>query len=307
MQWLAALERELNTILEQQVPLAPLTTWKAGGNAETFLAPRNADEAHGAFAFCRREGVPVWMIGGGSNILVHPRGLPGLTLWMGKINTFTLSPQQDGTFLLVADAGCSIRRLLHFCLANGYSGLEFATGIHGTIGGALICNAGAGQDAVGQKVEWVETVEEDGTLRRWKSSELSFRYRFSSLREGIRLVTRCGLKILKEERHVVLEKAQKFWLLRKTQPHGAKTAGCVFKNPGSGKEPAGFLLDRSGCKGMSSGDARVSYVHANFIENTGSASASEIWKLIQACRRKVYEESGVWLELEVNLLGGPWD
>jgi UDP-N-acetylmuramate dehydrogenase len=307
MQWHAALERKLNTVLEQQVPLAPLTTWKAGGNAETFLAPRNADEAYGAFAFCRREGVPVWMIGGGSNILVHPRGLPGLTLWMGRMDAFGFFPQKDGTFLLEADAGCSTRRLLHLCLANGYTGLEFATGIHGSIGGALMCNAGAGEDAVGQKVDWVETVEEDGTVRRWSSSELSFRYRFSSLQEGIRLITRCGLKLQKEDRQVVLERVQKFWSLRKGQPHGAKTAGCVFKNPGPGKEPAGLLLDRSGCKGMRVGDARVSFLHANFIENGGTASAGEIWELIQACRRKVYESSGIWLELEVNLLGGPWD
>jgi len=307
MQWPAALERKLNCALEPQVPLAPLTTWKAGGNAEMFLAPRNAEEAHGAFAFCREEGVPVWMIGGGSNILVHPAGLPGLTLWMGKINRFSCLPRKDGSFLLEADAGCSTRRLLHFCLTYGFSGLEFATGIHGSIGGALMCNAGAGEDSIGERVEWVEAVEGDGTLRRWDSRELSFRYRFSSLRDGVRLVTRCGLRLLKENRDLIRERVQGFWSLRKGQPHGAKTAGCVFKNPGSGREPAGLLLDRSGCKGMRIGNARVSPLHANFIENSGSASASEIWELILACRRKVYEASGIWLELEVNLLGGPWD
>lgn len=307
MPWPAALERKLNTSLQPGVPLAPLTTWKAGGAAEFFLAPRTAHEAHGAFAFCRAEGVPVWRIGGGSNILVHPSGLPGLTLWMGQMKAFSWRMGDHGALAVEADAGCPTRHLLNFSLVHGFSGLEFATGIHGSIGGALICNAGAGEDSIGQKVEWIESVEGDGSFRRWESREIHFGYRSSSLSDGERLITRCGLKLESAEKPHVRERVLDFWALRKGQPHGAMTAGCVFKNPGGGKDPAGLLLDRYGCKRLRVGNARVSPLHANFVENTGSATASDIWDLIRACRQRVYDSSGIWLELEVNLLGGPWE
>ncbi len=251
--------------------------------------------------------MPVWRIGGGSNILVHPSGLPGLTLWMGRMRGFSWRTGNHGTLFVEADAGCPTRHLLNFSLARGFSGLEFATGIHGSIGGALICNAGAGADSMGQKVEWIESVEENGTFRRWESREVSFGYRSSSLGEGDRLITRCGLKLDPAERSQVRERVLRFWSLRKGQPHGAMTAGCVFKNPGIGEDPAGLLLDRSGCKEFRIGDARVSPLHANFIENAGSATASDIWELIRVCRRRVYDATGIWLELEVNLLGGPWE
>lgn len=307
MPWPAALERQLKISLQNRVPLAPLTTWKAGGEAEFLLAPREPHEAYGAFAFCQEEGIPTWRIGGGSNILVHPAGLAGLTLWMGRMDSFSWAWGDHGMLLVEADAGCPTRRLLNFCLSHGFSGLEFTTGIHGSIGGALMCNAGAGADSMGQSVEWVESVERDGSLRRWDSAEIRFDYRFSSLASEPRLVTRCCLKLEATERLLVREKVLRFWSLRKGQPHGAMTAGCVFKNPGLGMEPAGLLLDRSGCKELAVGNARVSPLHANFVENIGSATASDIWDLICLCRQRVYETTGVWLELEVNLLGGPWE
>lgn len=260
-----------------------------------------------AYAFCQAEGVPVWRIGGGSNVLVHPTGLAGLTVWMGRMDNFSRVAGDDGAFLIEADAGCPTRRLLNFCLSNGLSGLEFATGIHGSIGGALMCNAGAGKEAMGQSVEWVESVETDGSLRRWRSSEIDFDYRSSSLAAEARLVTRCGLRLETADRSAVREKVLRFWSLRKGQPHGAMTAGCVFKNPGPGIQPAGLLLDRAGCKEMTVGSARVSPLHANFVENRGSATASDIWNLICLCRQRVYEAMGICLELEVNLLGGPWE
>ena len=307
MPWPAALERQLKLSLQEKVPLSSLTTWKVGGTAEFLLAPRDAHEAHGAFAYCRAEGVPVWKIGGGSNVLVHPAGLAGLTVWMGRMDSFSWGPGESGKLVVVADAGCPTRRLLNFCLSHSLSGLEFATGIHGSIGGALMCNAGAGADSMGGCVEWVESVEGDGSLRHWKSTEIRFDYRFSSLAAEPRLVTRCGLGLETADKAQVREKVLRFWSLRKGQPHGAMTAGCVFKNPGCGVEPAGLLLDRSGCKGFAVGNARVSPLHANFIENMGSAKSGDIWKLICLCRQRVFETSGIWLELEVNLLGGPWE
>lgn len=307
MPWHAALERQLNLTLQEGFPLASLTTWEAGGTAEFLLAPRNTDQARGAFAFCRTAGVPVWTIGGGSNVLVHPQGLEGMTLWMAEMKGFSLVRGPEGSFLIEADAGCPTRRLLNFCLSNGFSGLEFATGIHGSIGGALVCNAGAGPEAMGSVVEWVESIEADGTTMRWKGTEIHSGYRYSSLASEPRLVTRCGLRVAEMDKAIVRNRVLDFWSRRKGQPHGAKTAGCVFKNPGFGNEPAGLLLDRCGCKGMAIGDAVVSRLHANFIENRGKATAGQIWELIRLCRKKVFDASGVWLELEVTLLGGPWD
>lgn len=307
MPWPAALERQLKIPLQGRVPLAPLTSWKVGGRAECFLAPREPREAHGAFAFCQKEGIPTWRIGGGSNILVHPEGLAGLTMWMGRMDRFSWAWGDQGMLLVEADAGCPTRRLLNFCLSHGFSGLEFSTGIHGSIAGALMCNAGAGTDSMGQSVEWVESVERDGSLRRWDAAEIRFGYRFSSLASEPRLVTRCCLKLEASERAFVREKVLRFWSLRKGQPHGAMTAGCVFKNPGPGMEPAGLLLDRSGCKELAVGNARVSPLHANFVENVGAATARDVWDLIRLCRQRVYETTGIWLELEVNLLGDPWE
>ncbi len=307
MQWPAALERKLNLSLQSHVPLAPLTTWKAGGEAEWLVCPRNAREAFEVFSFCQKEIVPTWKIGGGSNILVHPRGLRGLTLWMGQMNGFSLAKVSHDSVVIEADAGCSTRRLLNLCLQRGFSGLEFATGIHGSIGGALMCNAGARSEAMGGIVEWVESVEEDGSLRRWSLAEMRFDYRSSSLADAPRLITRCGLRLSVADRSLVKDRVSYFWELRKGQPHGAKTAGCVFKNPEGERAPAGFLLDRSGCKELFIGGARVSALHANFVENTGCATAQDIWDLIRLCRQRVQETTGLCLELEVNLLGGPWE
>ena len=307
MPWPSALEEKLGISLEKRASLSPLSTWRVGGKAEYLFVPVNAREAREAFANCRREGVPTWLIGGGSNVLIHPEGLEGLTIWMGKVDGFNLVPGSREKVLLEADGGCPTRRLLNFCLSNGYAGLEFATGIHGSIGGALMCNAGAGKESIGNRIEWVETVEEDGTVKRWEREELCFSYRSSSLAVGTRLLTRCCLNLERANPVQVRGNILRFWSLRRGQPHGARTAGCVFKNPGPGLEPAGMLLDRAGCKALSVRDARVSPLHATFVENTGSATAGDIWELIQLCRRRVFEASGILLEMEVNLLGGPWE
>ena len=307
MPWPSALEKKLGISLEERATLNSLSTWRVGGKAEYLFVPRNAREAREAFAYCRQERVPTWLIGGGSNILIHQEGLEGLTIWMGKVDDFNIVPGPREKILLEADGGCPTRRLLNFCMSNGYSGLEFATGIHGSVGGALMCNAGAGKESIGHRTEWVETVEEDGTVRRWGREDLRFSYRFSSIAVGARLLTRCCLDLERADRERVRENILRFWSMRSSQPHGARTAGCVFKNPGPGLEPAGMLLDRSGCKTLSVRDARVSPLHANFVENTGSATAWDIWELIQLCRRRVFEASGIMLEMEVNLLGGPWE
>ena len=200
------------------------------------------------------------------------------------------------------EAGFPVKKLLALAVEKNLGGSEFLAGIPGTVGGALCGNAGAGGVSFAPLVERIETVSNRGEVRLWETGELSWSYRASPWgSEAPFMITRAFMRIPFSSQDNIINNIRHYSSLKKGQPIGAKTAGCVFKNPP--QAPAGLLLDKCGCKGLAVGDAAVSQHHANFIENRGGASSSEIFSLAEACRARVFEKFGIKLEYEIKFFG----
>lgn len=286
-------------------PVATLTTWGVGGTPGCLISPRNNGEIADSLAWLRTEGVSFEVLGGGSNVLIaegefpialfHTRGLCGTDVSIVKNEVF-----------IECGAGVTLRSLFSLALRSGWSGLEFTAGIPGTVGGAILGNAGTREGDMRDVVSEVETVEPDGSVRRWTAREIVWDYRRCALTEVKgRILSSAKLKLAVSSRESVFEAARASVLARNGQPRGVKSAGCVFKNPPG--DNAGRLLDASGCKSFSIGGARVSPVHANFIENYTGASAEDILSLMFLCRERVFEHFGVELEFEVKFIGIPME
>lgn len=281
-------------------PLASYTTMGVGGLAEFFVAPRSLQDIILIQKYRSGEGCPVNVIGGGSNLIILGDVLYGLvvsTLEMCQISHAGSSERKE----IVCEAGLPLKSLLGRAISEELSGLEFAMGIPGTVGGALCGNAGVPGFSVSDVINWVEVVKPGGTLARLGKNDIGWGYRYSSLVNSEDIIYRCGLVLVPEEPEKIRDNCQYWWKKREQQPYTDRSAGCIFKNPE--KHSAGWLLERCGCKGMRKGDAMVSERHANFIINVGHAVSEDILWLIRQCRTRVYEKTGIMLELEVKLVG----
>lgn len=302
MRWLWELDRKgLCSVLSRE-SLKHWNTWGVGGVAPLVLRPRTFPVLRDICVAAKQEGVPLHLLGEGSNVLVPDEGLPG---WVLLLRDDPTPPALLGTRGPLREfrvpGGVSLRRLVSWSLRRGLSGLEFALGIPGTLGGALAGNAGAQGDSIGDHVSFLEILEEGGVVRRRARSDLSFAYRTSPFQKEKTLILSAGLLLAPTEEAELRRRARAFGDLRRNQPRMCKTAGCVFRNPPGFS--AGRLLDLAGCKGLVRGGARVSPRHANFIENVQDASASDILELALQCRERVANAHGVNLEFEVRLLG----
>jgi len=307
MQWLLKLKRNQSDDLYDisvDVSLSSKTSFRLGGQAKAFVRPRSEKAVSDIMSFSSKEGVPLWVLGGGTNVLVHDDGLPGIVVGTSKLRDITWEIRGSDVYVFV-DSGFALPELVAMTLKNGWSGLEFAAGIPGTVGGALAGNAGANGHAVGDLVEWVKTVEKNGEVIQWRQKDLVFSYRYSNIYSPDRIISQSCLKLKVSETRKVMDLFMEYKKRRKMQPIKKRTAGCVFKNP-SPDMSAGMLLERAGCKGLIKGGACVSKEHANFIEVEGEAKASDVYSLIECCKKRVYEHFGVNLELEIKLFGGPW-
>jgi UDP-N-acetylmuramate dehydrogenase len=304
MQWPSVLEREFGAVFQRNKELGTYTTWKVGGEAEFFCCPRDEKGLALIFKVRSEHGFPLWILGGGSNVLISDKGLKGLVLYTRGLDSVLFEEKGNGYVECILGAGVVLSYWLREAYAKELGGSEFLTGIPGTIGGALMGNAGSRERYIGELVQWVETIEQNGERIRHEGKEIVWAYRFCSLSDSLRVISRCSLLLRKSDQATIRENLLHYVHLRRGQPHDAKTAGCVFKNPPGGF--AGELLDRAGCKGMRCGDAVVSLRHANFIENRGNARAADIVVLIEKCRHRVYETCGVLLEPEVRFLGDEW-
>ena len=281
--------------------LRELNTWGSGGRCLWLALPRSADEAA---AFARSgaasEGA-VYVLGGGSNVLVQDGLLEAGVVSCARMTGIKLT-EARGFAEAEIEAGFPVKKLLALAVEKNLGGFEFLAGIPGTVGGALCGNAGAGGVSFAPLVERIETVSSRGEVRLWETGELSWSYRASPWGgEAPFMITRAFLRIPFSSKYNIINNIRHYSSLKKGQPIGAKTAGCVFKNPP--QAPAGLLLDKCGCKGLSVGDAVVSQHHANFIENRGGASSSEIFSLAEKCRARVMGEFGIKLEYEIKFFG----
>jgi UDP-N-acetylmuramate dehydrogenase len=256
-----------------------------------------------AVGLSRDAGRDFYVLGGGSNVLIADGVLETPVILTAGISGITVKNSGDEVYVDCL-AGTCLKNVVSLAVKNGWSGLESAAGIPGTVGGAVAGNAGAAEDAIGLKVESVVTVEEDGSIAEWDGQKIAWGYRHCPLFSSVkRIALSVTFRMWAADKREVAATAREVMKGRKTQPLSSRTAGCVFKNPPS--DSAGRLLDASGCKGMSVGGARVSETHANFIENYGNCAAADILALATACRKKVEQAFGTVLDFEIKTMGLP--
>jgi len=291
--------------VRQAVPLAPLTTFKVGGQAEYLLETQSSSEVVDALRIARETAVTVTILGGGSNVLVGDGGIRGLVIRPrgGAIEQLSVSR-------IVADTSVTINGLVRWTVQRGIAGLEAWAGTPGTVGGAIHGNAHFGGQLIGDLVESVRLVTPDGIAHDVAEAEMGFGYDRSRLQTSREVVLSAVFRVTVGDPAALRAVARESLAYRKrTQPLEAPSAGCVFQNPAAAELPAdipasaGALVDRAGLKGTTLGGARVSPAHGNFIINEGGATAADIRNLIDLCRRRVRERFGVTLQEEIVYLG----
>ncbi|MCW2989127.1 MAG: UDP-N-acetylenolpyruvoylglucosamine reductase [Solirubrobacterales bacterium] len=291
-------------------PLSRLTTIRTGGAADWLARPSTREVLVEMLRWAAAEGLPVGLVGSGSNLLVADDGFHGLAI---KLDGDLATIERDGERLLCG-GGARLPSAAAKAAGWGLSGLEFGINIPGTAGGAVRMNANAYGGQLARALEWVEVSTEAGTERRGPD-QLGFSYRRSNLGDG-EVVSRAGFCLRPgDPAEIRATLAAMRERRREAQPSGIKTFGSTFKNPEderAGGRSAGQLLEAAGCRGLSRGGARFSEKHANFVENSGEASTADVLELMAEGRRRVHAEFGVELEPEVQLLGevrwpGGWE
>jgi UDP-N-acetylenolpyruvoylglucosamine reductase len=288
--------------VERDYPLARLTTVRAGGPADLFTRPDHEADLVRLLSWAAEEGIEVGVVGSGSNLLVSDEGFRGLVL---KLDGDLSSIEREGT-RMVCGGGARLPSAAARAARWGLEGLEFGINIPGTVGGAVRMNANAYGGELGRVLEWVAVCTARGVERR-VPNELGFEYRRSNLGPG-EVVSHASFQLAEGDASAIKRVlAEMRGMRREAQPSGIKTFGSTFRNPGDdpGAEgrTAGQLLEAAGCRGLQVGGARLSDVHANFVENAGGATTADILALMAKARRRVHERFGVVLEPEVQVLG----
>lgn len=296
------LAHELMHLLPGQVrphePMKLHTTWRIGGPADIFVEPDGVASLARALTFARNKNLPVTIIGNGSNLLVKDGGIRGLVIKIG--NAFSWLRIQENR--LIAGAGTRLASFTGAAKEAGIGGFEFLAGIPGTVGGAVVMNAGAFGRAIGDFCETVRLMEETGRLTEQPGAALGFGYRKSNLQGKRLIVLEATFKgTPREPGAIQAESEELFNRRKKTQPFGYPSAGSVFQNPPG--TSAGYLIEQAGAKGMRSGDAIVSPAHANFIVNLGNATARDVLTLIEQVKIHVWRKYAIELQPEVQILG----
>jgi len=298
-----ALKKEFGDKIETERSLSGLNTYGTGGKARLFLEIETAEELSSAVRVASQFNIPIFMLGGGSNVLISDSGYDGLI-----IKNSIMGMECKGEEI-TCGAGEELQKLVDFTVEKGLSGFEFATGIWGTVGGAIYGNAGAYGSETGAVIRSVELVDRQGDIRTENLDYLEFSYRSSKLKATGEFITRAifALKIGKKE--IIEQKVAEIMSQRSAKlPIGEKSAGCFFKNIPDrkseyGKLSTGKLLEEAGAKEMRFGGARVFKNHANIIINDGSADSADIRKLADLMKSKVEDKFGIKLQEEVICLG----
>jgi UDP-N-acetylmuramate dehydrogenase len=313
-------------------PLSRHCTFGVGGPADIWVSLESSRELVELVRLCAERQWPLLLVGNGTNTLFADAGVRGIVARIA-LDEYTIEDHGDGTALLVAEAGVSWPRLLNDLAAKGWGGLEFGPGIPGTLGGGVITNAGAHNSELGEALEWVEVLDARGAdlgqngvsvpvLRRYLHNEIKLSYRQSRFRAGrdvqfdaqgypiapergliepAEIISRLGVRLHRADPARLKASINAYKAHRKQTQPPQQSAGSVFKNPPG--DFAGRLIEQAGMKGVTHGGAQISQRHANFIVNVGGASAADVVALIVEARRRVLEQFGVALELEVELRG----
>ncbi|ACC79226.1 UDP-N-acetylmuramate dehydrogenase [Nostoc punctiforme] len=286
--------------IKSQACLSAFTSYRVGGAADLYVAPRNLEALQASLKYAKEGDLKVTTLGAGSNLLVSDGGISGLVIATRHLRFSHFDPQ---TGQLTVAAGESIPSLAWAAAELGWQGLEWAVGIPGTAGGAVVMNAGAHNSCIADMLVSAEVLSPDGTLETLTPEQLGYSYRTSLLQGGDRIVTQATLQLAPgadPAKVVAITKEHKKHRLS-TQPYNFPSCGSVFRNP----KPysAGWLIEQTGLKGYQIGGAQVALLHANFIVNRGGAKASDIFCLIRHIQHQVQERWSINLEPEVKMLG----
>lgn len=279
--------------VQADYPLAKLTSFKVGGPADYFATARTEPDMARLVRAAWHLGLSVFVMGNGSNILLADRGIRGLVI---RNMCAAVTYMENGDKLAIeAESGAMLPRVGHEAIKRRYYDLVYATGIPGTVGGAVMSNAGAYGWCMADSLTWIRFLAQDGSIQTLPASDCELRYRHSRFKDTGEVVLAAGFTLTQHQ-----ETARAAELNRKrrdTQPLTMPNAGSMFKNPPG--TAAGYLIEQAGLKGRRIGNAQISEKHANFIVNLGGASACDIRDLIQLTRDTIQEP----LELEVQLVG----
>jgi UDP-N-acetylmuramate dehydrogenase len=291
------------TNLEFSRELAPLTSYGTGGNARYFLEADSGTEIIRAIKSARRLRIPWFVMGGGSNLLVSDEGFDGLVIKAEVLGLKFQAPDR-----IEAGAGEDLMALVNFATAHALTGLEFASGIWGTVGGAVYGNAGAYGGEVGRILTEAQIIDHDGELKTVTPDYLEFDYRYSRLKETREIMVSAVFRAEAGDKDKIAARVAEILQTRAGRHPDHGTAGCFFRNiPDEtqkyGKLPAGKLLEEAGAKDLTVGGAAVYAKHANIIVNTGGATSKDIRRLADMMKQKVLDRFGIELQEEVQVLG----
>tara|TARA_B110000014_G_scaffold249174_1_gene224227 strand:+ start:1800 stop:2708 length:909 start_codon:yes stop_codon:yes gene_type:complete len=277
--------------------MAKHTSYRIGGPANAYITPRDKDDLSQILQFANQHGIATYFVGSGSNLLVADEGIDGLVITLGK----SLKRLEITGATVFAESGVMLGKMVKECIGRNLSGVESMIGVPGTLGGALVMNAGAFGGEISNYLKHVTVMEMDGQEKQYQPGDISFSYRHSTFPDD-EIVISAEFELIQSDKETVQEKRAVASGGRKaTQPLKFRSAGSVFKNPKEGA--AGYYIDQAGLKGTKVGDAEISPIHANFFVNHGKAKASDVVALIRLARETVHDKFGIMLDLEVKPLG----
>ena len=289
---------EIRGRVQEAAVLAPVTWFRVGGAAEFLVRPADDADLAKLLAELPLE-MPVTVIGAASNLIIRDGGIPGLVIKLAR-GFNEISVEADG---IVAGAAALDITVSEHAAAAGLAGLEFLSGIPGSIGGAVAMNAGAYGGDVAQILDWAEIITRSGEKLRLTLHDLALSYRHSNLPPGA-VVTRARFHAAQGDTRIIASRMADIKASREaTQPVRARTGGSTFANPADMK--AWELIDAAGCRGLTRGAAQVSELHCNFLLNNGGATAADLEGLGEEVRRRVHATSGISLHWEIKRIGVP--
>jgi UDP-N-acetylmuramate dehydrogenase len=295
-----------NCLIRPQVALSTMTSFRVGGPAELYVSPQTLVDLQASLDWAEQHDLPITLLGAGSNLLISDRGLPGLVICTRHLRhtQFDLATGQ-----VTVGAGEPLPRLAWQAAERGWSGLEWAVGIPGTVGGGVVMNAGAHTSCMAEVLVNAHVLSQSGQPEILTPDTIHYSYRSSILQAGstspqqVRLVTQATLQLQpgNNPEAILATTTEHLNHRRTTQPYHLPSCGSVFRNPNPYK--AGWLIEQAGLKGYQIGGAQIALRHANFILNCGGASAGDIFQLIRHVQQQVEQQWSLWLEPEVKMLG----
>lgn len=285
--------KELTGVGENQI-LAGYTTFKIGGVADWFYQVKNETDLIKAISFCRKQKIPFFILGGGSNLLVSDKGFRGMVI---KMENEMIKVDNEK---IIVESGSSLARLIKIAMENSLSGLEFLAGIPGTVGGSIVGNAGAWQENFSDKIKRVKILDGKDQVKWFNQEDCQFSYRQSRFKKSKEIILAVEIELKKAKQKDISQKISDNLKKRKNQPQ-EPSAGSIFINPKPNS--ASDLIENCGLKGVKRGGAEISDKHANFIVNRDGAKAKDVLELISLAKQQVKEKFGIDLKTEIFFLG----